>query len=154
MSLPTSRSSEKLRVTPNERKAWSTVQTPPLLSDNQRLRSLRSNNRLESQQGSSILLKGTDSLRELRRNRDIQSKGIENNFLLSGGGSSLVEKKVVPTGSSKVARQIDSSKAFARVTRTTKPFSVAQRSIASNRIDREQVPGVKERDHNTRLWSR
>ncbi|KAM7516912.1 hypothetical protein LguiA_006495 [Lonicera macranthoides] len=151
--LPTSCSSEKFRVTPNERKAWSTVQTPPLLSDNQRLRSLRSNNRLESQQGSSILLKGTDSLRELRRNRDIQSQGIENNFLLSGAGSSLVEK-VVPTGSSKVARQIDSSKAFARVTRTTKPFSVAQRSIASNRINREQVPGVKERDHNTRLWSR
>lgn len=96
------------------------------------------------------MLKGPDSIRELRRKQDLQSKGIENNFLLSAPS---VEKKVLPTDSSK-ARRLDPSKAFARITRSRQAVSSAQRPLTSNRINREQVMRVKEGDNGTRVWSR
>ncbi|KAJ8747981.1 hypothetical protein K2173_013119 [Erythroxylum novogranatense] len=66
-------SRERLRATPVERKVMTTLCDidPPSQ------RSLNSNS--QTVEECSVLLKGTDSLREIRRKRDIQSKGAENN---------------------------------------------------------------------------
>lgn len=93
----------------------------------------------------SDLLKGTDSLRELRRRREWQSKGTENNILLS---TTLLDRKM-PSTDSKIARPIDPSRALARVTRNTKPSSTAQRAISTNKTYRDQVPAIK-----SRIWLR
>ncbi|XP_059590614.1 kinesin-like protein KIN-14R isoform X2 [Vitis vinifera] len=144
---PTPGSAERPRVTPNEQKAWSRTGTM-CGTDPQSLRSLNSSNGAMSQSG---LLKGADSLRELRRKRELQSKGIENNFLLS---ASLIEHKTTLQKESNKGRHIDPSKALARVTRITK-LATAQRPLSNNRINREQqATGVKERDNRTRVWSR
>ncbi|XP_034676295.1 kinesin-like protein KIN-14R isoform X2 [Vitis riparia] len=145
---PTPGSAERPRVTPNEQKAWSRTGTM-CGTDPQSLRRLNSSNGAMSQ--SSGLLKGADSLRELRRKRELQSKGIENNFLLS---ASLIEHKTTLQKESNKGRHIDPSKALARVTRITK-LATAQRPLSNNRINREQqATGVKERDNRTRVWSR
>ncbi|KAJ9674053.1 hypothetical protein PVL29_023548 [Vitis rotundifolia] len=145
---PTPGSAEQPRVTPNEQKAWSRTGTM-CGTDPQILRSLNSSNGAMSQ--SSGLLKGADSLRELRRKRELQSKGIENNFPLS---ASLIEHKTTLQIESNKGRHIDPSKALARVTRITK-LATAQRPLSNNRINREQqATGVKERDNRTRVWSR
>ncbi|GFS44093.1 di-glucose binding protein with Kinesin motor domain-containing protein [Actinidia rufa] len=140
-NIPPLFSSEKSKATPTERKPSSTTECT-LERDYYSL-SLKSSNR--SMSHGSVLLKGTDSLRELRRKRDLQSGGIENSLLFSAPS---IEKKLVLIESNK-ARQIDPSKAFARVTRTTKPFPSAQRFSSS-----KQVSGAKEKDANTRVWLR
>lgn len=101
---------------------------------------------------SSSLLKGADSLRELRRKIELRSRGIENNFLLA---SPIYQKTKTPlTIESTKGRGglIDTSRALARVTKT------AQRPLSSfnSRTNREQqVTGVKDRDNRTRfIWSR
>lgn len=144
---PTPGSAERPRVTPNEQKAWSRTGTM-CGTDPQSLRSLNSSNGAMRQSG---LLKRADSLRELSRKRELQSKGIENNFLLS---ASLIEHKTTLQKESNKGRHIDPSKALARVTRITK-LATAQRPLSNNRINREQqATGVKERDNRTRVWSR
>ncbi|KAL6983106.1 hypothetical protein U1Q18_016499 [Sarracenia purpurea var. burkii] len=141
-SMPPLFSSENSKATPSDRKTSSTTESNTG-RDCQSL-SLKSSNRSVSHE--SVLLKGTDSLREVRRKRDLQSGGIENSFLLS---ASSVERKLIPVESNKT-RHIDPSKAFARVTRSTKPFLSAQRFISGKQV--LQVPGVKET--NTRTWLR
>ncbi|KAJ0085760.1 hypothetical protein Patl1_08690 [Pistacia atlantica] len=107
--------SEKLEVTPLNLRV-ETIQDMDVTS----LKSLNSNDNNRRKSMGSDLLKGTDSLRELRRKRQIQSKGTENNFLLT---ASLVEKKLL-TGESNKVKHVDSSKALARMTRSTKAVSV------------------------------
>ncbi|KAF8377407.1 hypothetical protein HHK36_030784 [Tetracentron sinense] len=136
-------SADKPRATPNEGKAWLREESICEI-DPQILRSSNSINRPLSQ--GSVLLRGTDSLREIRRKRETRSGEMENSFMVP---TSFLEKKV-PTELNKT-RQIDPSKALARVTRTTK--SVTQRPLSYNRINRDQVQGLKERD-NKRVWSR
>ncbi|XP_027094511.1 kinesin-like protein KIN-14R isoform X2 [Coffea arabica] len=97
----------------------------------------------------SILLKGNESLGQLRMKREFQNKGIENICL---SNPSTEKKRSLATESNK-GRHIDPTKAFARVTRTTKPFPGIQRSLSS-RINREPVPMVKERESSTRVWLR
>ncbi|KAG5541912.1 hypothetical protein RHGRI_021665 [Rhododendron griersonianum] len=130
------------KATPTERKTPNTTESP-LDRDLQSL-CLKSSNRSLSH-GSSVLLKGTDSLRELRRKRDLQNGGIENSLVLS---APLIEKKLLPVEHNKT-RNIDPSKAFARVTRSTKPFPTAQRFFSS-----KEVSGVREKDNSTRGWLR
>ncbi|KAK3231093.1 hypothetical protein Dsin_002974 [Dipteronia sinensis] len=101
--------------------------------------------------GSSDLLKGTDSLRELRRKRHSQSKGTENNFLLS---TSFLEKKSMVSSESNKARHGNPSKAFARITRSAKPVSCNPRESSNNKTNRDQVLGSKEGSNKLKLWLR
>ncbi|KAJ9560585.1 hypothetical protein OSB04_005745 [Centaurea solstitialis] len=121
----------------NERKTWSTLRTPVgVMTQNQRV--LKSSNQLTTQSAThgSVLVNGTKSLRELRRKND--RDGVENNLISSSLGSgSLVDEKV---------RRIDPSKAYARLTRSTKSFSVSR--------NKEQAQRVKERDVSNKVWSR
>ena len=98
------------------------------MTQNQRV--LKSSNQLPTH--GSVLVNGTKSLRELRRKHDIN--GVENTLISS---SSLVDEKV---------SRIDPSKAYARVTRSTKSFSVSR--------NKEQAQRVKERDVSSKVWSR
>ncbi|XAR62064.1 Minus-end-directed kinesin ATPase [Bertholletia excelsa] len=129
--------SDKAKSTPNERKIPSATEFS-IDRNSHSLRSLKSSNR-------SVLLKGTDSLRELKRKQEFQSRGIENTLLLSAPS---VEKNFLPA-ESRQTRHLDPSKAFARVTRTMKPFPAVQRNFSS-----KQVQGIKEKDNSTRVWLR
>ncbi|KAF3447269.1 hypothetical protein FNV43_RR12449 [Rhamnella rubrinervis] len=130
-------SAEKSGSTTSDAIAWLRTETP--LST----RNINSSDRMMNPE--SDLLKGTDSLRELRRRREWQSKGTENNILLS---TPLLDRKI-PSTDSKIARPIDPSRALARVTRNTKPSSTAQRAISTNKSYRDQVPAIK-----SRIWLR
>ncbi|XWS24001.1 hypothetical protein CRYUN_Cryun28dG0063700 [Craigia yunnanensis] len=139
-------SAEKLQGTPITTQALS-IETicgmdPPSL------RSLNSNSRTMSV--GSDLLKGTDSLRELRRKKQIQSKGTENNLLLS---SSLLDKKMLSTESSKT-RQIDPSRALARITMSTKPVNTVEKAFYSNTTNRDQGKGLRESSNKLKMWLR
>ncbi|KDP41503.1 hypothetical protein JCGZ_15910 [Jatropha curcas] len=145
-------SAEKLAATPilttasTQRRMSNIVDVDPPSQ-----RTLGSSNRTRNQ--GSVLLKGTESLRELRRKRDIQSKGTENNFLLS---TSLLEKKTLSAESNKV-KHLDPSKALARITRSTKPASTAQKAcfISNARVNRDaQVTAVKETNNKLKAWLR
>lgn len=126
----------------NERKTWSTHTPVGVMTYNRRV--LKSSNH----QSGSHLTRGTESLGELRRKHDTHNRGgVENSLIfpsMVSASATLVDEKV--SG----ARQIDPSKAYARVTRSIKP-----RAGSRNRnINKEQVQKVKERDVNTRVWSR
>lgn len=111
-------------------------------------KSLNSTNRTINQESS--LLQGNASLRELRRKGDLQSRGVENNFLIS---ASSLEKKRLPAESSK-AKPLDSSRASARITRSTKSIRAAQKTTSNtaNRINKDQGPGA--RDNKFKVWLR
>lgn len=134
-------SSERSKVTPSERKTWSTHTPVGVMTHNQRI--LKSTNRLPSH--GSALVRGTESLRELRRKHDAYNRGgVENTFIPPSviSDPSVDEKRPG-------ARRVDPSKAFARLTRSGKSFAVTR-----NKINIEQAQRVKERDVNTRVWSR
>lgn len=97
------------------------------------LRSLKSNYDNRRMSMGSDLLKGTEPLREVRRKRQMQSKGAENNVL-------LVEKKLL-TGESNKVKQVDSSKALARMTRS----ATVQRTFPT---------GSKESCNKLKMWLR
>lgn len=146
-SSPLLCASEKIRASPKERKASSTdsdMKTDP------RTQGLKSHNRVTGQ--NSVLLKGSESLSHLRMKRDYQKRGIENNHICLSASLST-EKKLSLAAEPNKGRHIDPSKAFARVTRTAKPFSGLQRSFSS-RISREPAPIIKDRDTSTRVWLR
>ncbi|KAD4584676.1 hypothetical protein R6Q59_036491 [Mikania micrantha] len=138
-------SSEKSNNISKERKTWSTHTSMEVMNHNPRV--LRASNRLPGH--GSDLLRGTESLRELRRKHDAHNKsGVENSFVSSS--ASVTGSACLFDGKASGARQIDPSKAFARVTRTAKPFSVVR-----NIMNKDQAQRVKERGAvNTRLWSR
>ncbi|OUZ99765.1 Kinesin [Macleaya cordata] len=155
LTLQQSHSAKMFRSTPSEGKIRSGEE---YVSENdpQILRSMNSINRATNQE--SVLLRGTDPLREIRRKREIRSGEIDNSF---GPSTSLLEKKIMPTELKKArqlpaelekARQIDPSKAFARLTRTTKTVT-AHRLSSHNRVNKDPVVAIKERD-KTRGWSR
>lgn len=129
--------SKKLEATPLNSRV-ETIQD----MDSASLKSLNSNDNNRRMSMGSDLLKGTDSLRELRRKRQIQSKGTENNFLLT---ASLVEKKLL-TGESNKVKHVDPSKALARMTRSTKAVSATtQRTFPT---------GSKEGSSKLKTWLR
>lgn len=144
--VPIPCSAEKLGATPMSLGRETTCDVDPLSQ-----RSVNSSNRTMNQ--GSILLKGTDSLRELRRKRDIQSKGTENNFFLS---NSLLEKKALSAESNK-ARHLDPSRALARIARSTNPVSSTRKAYSNtNRITKDQGPWAKESNSNNKykIWLR
>ncbi|OMO50800.1 hypothetical protein CCACVL1_30241 [Corchorus capsularis] len=126
-------SAEKLRGTPSA--------TPALRSetifgmDPPSLRSL-TNSRATNM--GSDLLRGTDSLRELRRKKQVQSKGAENNLLISSSASSLLDKKILSAESNKT-RQIDPSKALMRITRGTRSVSTVDRTSYANKSSNNKM---------------
>lgn len=109
-------------------------------------RNLNSNGRRMNEMGSD-LLKGTESLRELRRKRQIESKGIENNALLS---SSLVEKKV--WSETNKARQIEQWPC--RITRSGKSVNSVEKSFTGNRINWDQGKEPRESSNKLKMWLR
>lgn len=120
---------------------------PPSL----RILSYNGSNRAMNTESESDLLKGTDSLRELRRKRRTQSRGSENNILSS---ASLLEKKSL-TAESNTPRHVDSSRSIARITRCTKTASTAQRaSFFNSKTNRDQVAGGKENGSKLKVWLR
>ncbi|GKV33546.1 hypothetical protein SLEP1_g42045 [Rubroshorea leprosula] len=139
-------SSEKLQVTPNM------VSVLKAEKDSPNIRSLSSTTRTINVE--SELLKGTDSLRELRRKKQIQSKGSENSFNSFLLSAPLVDKRV-PSAESNKARQIDPSKAFSRITRSgTKSVTTGQRAFSDNNFNRDQVRGGKESSSRLKMWLR
>ncbi|KAK8678008.1 hypothetical protein V6N13_143525 [Hibiscus sabdariffa] len=127
MRLGLSYSAEKSHVTPWETKYG---------IDHTSLRSLNSNGRRINEEGSD-LLKGTESLRELRRKKQVQSKGTENN------SSSLLEKKV----SSETKHY--PSRALARITRSARSVNTVEKGLSSNKINQDQGSGNK-----LKMWLR
>ncbi|KAL9450117.1 hypothetical protein AB3S75_011945 [Citrus x aurantiifolia] len=108
-------------------------------------------NRAMNAESESDLLKGTNSLREIRRKRQTQWRGSENNILLS---ASLLEKNSLTAESNK-PRHVDSSRAIARITRSTKTASTAQRaSFFNSKTNRDQVAGGKESGSKLKIWLR
>ncbi|KAK9284924.1 hypothetical protein L1049_024105 [Liquidambar formosana] len=132
-------SADVSRATPNEGKLCS---RDVFMCDTEShiLRSSNSMNRPMSQ--GSILLRGIDSLHDIKRKRDSRSSETENNAIVS---NSLNDRK---------ARKSDPPKPIARVTRTAKPVITAQRPFTLNRISRDQVQGIKEKDNKKKIWSR
>lgn len=128
-------STEKLGQNTNERRSLSREETP--LNE----RNLNSSNRMLNQE--STLLKGTDSLREIRRKRESHSNRIENNVLVS---TSSLDRRLLSSDSNKT-RSVDQSRAFSRLTRSTKTINKYQRAFPINY--RDQVPAVKHK-----IWLR
>ncbi|GMI82773.1 MALECTIN DOMAIN KINESIN 2 [Hibiscus trionum] len=112
--------------------------------DHTSLRSLNSNGRRTKEEGSD-LLKGTESLRELRRKKQVQSKGTENNSLLS---SSLLEKKV-----SSETKDYP-SRALARVTRSARSVTTVEKGLSSNKINQDQGKGPRDSGNKLKMWLR
>ncbi|KAG6784385.1 hypothetical protein POTOM_010076 [Populus tomentosa] len=141
--LPRPPSAEKPEATPVLSRMENKYEVDPLGQ-----KSLNSTNRTINQEPS--LLQGNTSLRELRRKGDIKSRGMENNFLIS---ASSLEKKRLPSESSK-AKHLDSSRASAKITTSTKSIRGAQKtnSNTANRINKDQGAGA--RDNKFKVWLR
>ncbi|KAL2551316.1 Di-glucose binding protein with Kinesin motor domain [Forsythia ovata] len=98
---------------------------------------------LTSKAQGSVLVKENDSLQEVRKKR------------LSRRKSEVENNTIVPTPvSDNKGRQSDPPKPLSRVSRTTKPVISTQRPVIRNKINRDPVLGIKERDSKKRVWSR
>jgi kinesin family protein C2/C3 len=141
--LPRPPSAEKSEATPVLSRMENIYDVDPLGQ-----KSLNSTNRTINQEPS--LLHGNTSIRELRRKGDIKSRGMENNFLIS---ASSLEKKRLPSESSK-AKHLDSSRASAKITTSTKSIRGAQKTTSNtaNRINKDQGAGA--RDNKFKVWLR
>lgn len=122
--------------------------------DSQILKSSNSANRPPTKE--SDLLKGLQSLGDIRRKRASTSGETENNYGLS---NSLLEKRRLqaePKKAKQMPNALDKasepSKPLARITRTAKPVA-SQRLSSHNRLNRDQAVALKERD-KVRGWSR
>ncbi|CAB4267316.1 unnamed protein product [Prunus armeniaca] len=133
-------SAEKSGATPKERKTWFRCDTISDI-DPLRLRSLSYSNQMTNQE--SVLLKGTDSLRALRRRRELQSKGSENLMF----PATLVDRKMSAESRTEMSGD---QKALARITRSVKPSTSAQKAGPNNKNYKDQVPAVKQ----SRIWLR
>ncbi|KAB2616976.1 kinesin-II 95 kDa subunit-like [Pyrus ussuriensis x Pyrus communis] len=126
--------------TPNDRKSWPRRETIGDI-DPLRLSNLSDSNQMKSQE--SVLLKGTDSLRELRRRRELHSKGHENVML----PATLADRKM-STAESSTDKSGD-QKPLSRITRSlTRPAATGQKpgpSNPGNKNYRDQVPGSRSR---------
>lgn len=141
--MPRPPSAEKSEATPVLSRMENIYDVDPLGQ-----KSLNSTNRTINQEPS--LLHGNTSLRELRRKGDIKSRGMKNNFLIS---ASSLEKKRLPSESSK-AKHLDSSRASAKITTSTKSIRGAQKTTSNtaNRINKDQGAGA--RDNKFKVWLR
>ncbi|XP_042506668.1 kinesin-like protein KIN-14R isoform X2 [Macadamia integrifolia] len=140
-----SSTSKSRAASPNEAKSLSRESMSE--TDPHILRSSSSINRSMNQE--SVLLRGTESLREIRRKRDLRNGETENNYFQVNPS---LEKKIVPTELGRV-RKVDTVKSLTRIIRTTKPINTAPKMFSHGRINRDQVQGIKEKD-KTRGWSR
>ncbi|KAK2978742.1 hypothetical protein RJ640_003901 [Escallonia rubra] len=102
------------------------------------LRSSNSTNRQTSQ--GATLLKGNETLHDIRRKRLSRNSETEN-FT----PNSLNDNK---------GRQSDPPKPFARVTRTVRPVTTSQRPVTTSRTSAVTAQGNKERENKKRMWSR
>lgn len=134
--------------TPNEIKAAS-LSRDSLTSevDAQILRCSDTTNRSSIGQGSSsLLLRGTESLHEIKRKRELRSGTMgesENRISLP----TAMERKMATVSDMNKSRKIDPAKAFGRITRTSKVgTTTTQRPFSNSRIGKEQ--------EKTRVWSR
>lgn len=110
---------------------------------------LRNSNSLNKPMTSqfSFLLKGVESLHEIKRKRDNRSASVENENVIS---ASLVEKKMAPTELSRT-RKVDPAKAYGRLTRTTKVITT-QKLFLHGRNKKEQQDGAAREKDKTRAW--
>ncbi|CAL9757073.1 unnamed protein product [Musa acuminata subsp. burmannicoides] len=110
---------------------------------------LRNSNSLNKPMTSqfSFLLKGVESLHEIKRKRDYRSASVENENVIS---ASLVEKKMAPTELIRT-RKVDPAKAYGRLTRTTKVITT-QKLFLHGRNKKEQQDGAAREKDKTRAW--
>ncbi|ERN14348.1 hypothetical protein AMTR_s00033p00213100 [Amborella trichopoda] len=140
---------ESLRLSSSTTKSMPPISSKPEFSDHYPVETesliLQCSNSINRPTASS-LLRGQESLQKIAKARESKNHFIdpENTSLSS---TSLERKPVLDTNRT---RQIDSSKAFGRLTRTSKIG--AQRSSIVNRAQRATV-ALKERD-KTRGWTR
>ncbi|CAI9116115.1 OLC1v1017184C1 [Oldenlandia corymbosa var. corymbosa] len=137
--LPFGASDEKSQISSKARQATS---IDGEMKSDPWTQGLKSRNRLSGQ--NSVLLKGTESLNHLRQKQDYQNRRSEINSLSLSMNRSTEKKLSLPAEPNIGRHSIDPSKAFARVTRTTKSFS--------SRISREPAPLIKERGTSARVW--
>ncbi|KAK3022736.1 hypothetical protein RJ639_045601 [Escallonia herrerae] len=102
------------------------------------LRSSNSTNRQTSQ--GATLLKGNETLHDIRRKRLSRNSETEN-FT----PNSLNDIK---------GRQSDPPKPFARVMRTVRPVTTSQRPVTTSRTSTVTAQGNKERENKKQMWSR
>ncbi|KAK9166906.1 hypothetical protein Scep_002097 [Stephania cephalantha] len=152
-TLPLSHFGESSRFTPNEGKVRLSEES--MSEHNPQI--LQSSNSINRPSRESDLLRGIDSLREVRRKREARSGENENNCCTT----ILNEKKIVQIESKKLrqvpgeldkGRQVCNAKPLERLTRTIKPVT-SQRQFSHGRTNRDQALGTKERE-KTRIWSR
>lgn len=112
---------------------------------------LRNSNSLNKPMTSqfSFLLKGVESLHEIKRKRDNRSASVENENVIVPSAS-LVEKKMAPTELSK-SRKVDPAKAYGRLTRTTKVITT-QKLFLHGRNKKEQQDGAAREKDKMRAW--
>lgn len=113
---------------------------------------LRSSNSINKPSQASILLRGAESLHEMKRKRELRNAMVgelENN---NSGPTTLVEKKRRPSELGKL-RKIDPAKAFGRLNRTTKVVAT-QKVLTHSRNNKEQQAGVIKEKDRIKLWTR
>ncbi|KAJ4714582.1 Kinesin-like protein [Melia azedarach] len=128
-----------IKATPNEGKTC--MRDDEVMSDID-LRILRSSNSVNRpmSQGS-VLPRGNVYNHEIRKKRDSRSGETENKIPVS----TLYENKKRKSDPPRVAR----------IVRTTKPVTTTtQGPSIHKRINRDPVPGMKERDNKKKIWSR
>ncbi|KAK9096668.1 hypothetical protein Sjap_022165 [Stephania japonica] len=149
-TFPLSHFGESSRFTPNEGKVRLSEET---MSEHN-LQILQSSNSINRPSRESDLLRGIDSLREVRRKREVRSGENENNCCATVLNKKKIESKKarqVP-GELDKGRQVCNAKPLERLTRTIKPVT-SQRQFSHSRTNRDQALGTKERE-KTRIWSR
>ncbi|KAK9162820.1 hypothetical protein Syun_003722 [Stephania yunnanensis] len=152
-TLPLSNFGESSRFAQNEGKVRLSEES--MCEHN--LQILQSSDSINCPSRESDLLRGIDSLREVRRKRESRSGENENNCCTT----ILNEKKIVQIESKKLrqvpgeldsGRQVCNAKPLERLTRTIKPVT-SQRQFSHGRTNRDQALGTKDRE-KTRIWSR
>ncbi|KAG1354542.1 Kinesin-like protein KIN-14E [Cocos nucifera] len=142
-------SADALRIaTPTEGKTFSRdesmSETDPQI--------LRSSNSINKPNEGSILLRGAESLHEMKRKRERRNAMVEELENNNAGPTTLVEKRIRPSELGKV-RKIDPAKAFGRLTRTTKVVAT-QKVFTHSRNSKEHQAGVIKEKVKTKVWTR
>ncbi|URD87944.1 KISc [Musa troglodytarum] len=140
-------SADRSRIaTPMEGRSFSSNESTSH-TDPQILRNSNSMNKPMTSQFS-FLLKGVESLHEIKRKRDNRSASVENeNVILPS--ASLVEK-MAPTELIRT-RKVDPAKAYGRLTRTTKVITT-QKLFLHGRNKKEQQDGAAREKDKMRAW--
>lgn len=113
---------------------------------------LRSSNSINKPSQGSISLQGAESFHEMKRKRELRNTMVgelENNNAVP---ATLVEKRIRPSELGKV-RKIDPSKAFGRLTRTSKVVST-QKVLPHSINNKVQQGGVIKVKDKIKVWTR